>query len=142
MLHRHRRLQKRITEINADDDQSEDDKPKLHPLRRLGCLAYRRIPKEQRIDTKMRARSKLCMMLGYVYNTTKIGEYWIQSNGKLSTAQMSNLMRIRQRIYRALIMRMMLSGFQNRSRYIPKSKLTTFRCSGSHILQIFVVLWT
>jgi len=75
MLHRHRRLQKRVTEID-DDSQAEDDKPKLHHLRRFGCLAYRRIPKEQRIDTKMGACSKPCMMLGYVHNTTKIWRIW------------------------------------------------------------------
>jgi len=75
MLHRHRRLQKRVTEID-DDSQAEDDKPKLHHLRRFGCLAYRRIPKEQSIDTKMGARSKPCMMLGYVHNTTKIWRIW------------------------------------------------------------------
>jgi len=72
MLHRHRRLQRHLTDVNANTDHTEDDKPKLHHLRRFGCLAYRRIPKEQRIDPKMGARSKPCMMLGYVHNTTKI----------------------------------------------------------------------
>jgi len=91
MLHRHRRLQRHLTDVdavadrnakqcltdvNANTDHTEDDKPKLHHLRRFGCLAYRRIPKEQRIDTKMGARSKPCMMLGYVHNTTKIWRIW------------------------------------------------------------------
>ena len=75
MLHLHRRLQKGVTKID-DDSKAEDDKPKLHHLRRFGCLAYRRIPKEQRIDTKMGARSKPCMMLGYAHNTTKIRRIW------------------------------------------------------------------
>jgi len=47
----------------------------------------------------------------------------MQSNGKWSTAQMLNLTRIKQRIYHVLIIRMMRSDCQNRSRYIPKSKL-------------------
>jgi len=72
MLHRHRRLQRHLTDVNANTDHTEVNKPKLHHLRRFGCLAYRRIPKEQRIDPKMGARSKPCMMLGYVHNTTKI----------------------------------------------------------------------
>jgi len=91
MLRRHRRLQRHLTDVdavadrnakqcltdvNANTDHTEDDKPKLHHLRRFGCLAYRRIPKEQRIDTKMGARSKPCMMLGYVHNTTKIWRIW------------------------------------------------------------------
>src|SRR3978361_1179353 len=80
MLHKHRRLKKHLTEVNAGNevntDQAKDDKPKLHHLRRFGCIAYRRIPKEQRIDTKMGARSKQCMMLGYVHDTTKIWRIW------------------------------------------------------------------
>jgi len=65
-----------LTNVDTDADQSEDDKPKLHHLRRFGCLAFRRIPKEQRIDTKMGARFKPCMMLGYLHNTTKIWRRW------------------------------------------------------------------
>jgi len=53
----------------------------------------------------------------------RFGKYGIQSNGKWSTAQMSNLTRIKQHIYHALIMRMICSDFQNMSRYIPKRKL-------------------
>jgi len=104
MLHWHRRLQKErlnanvdavehteehaeehlLTNVNTDADQSEDDKPKLHHLRRFGCLAYRRIPKEQRIDTKMGARSKPSMMLGYVHNTTKIWRIWDPEQWKVA----------------------------------------------------------
>ena len=91
ILYRHRRLQWHLTDINtvadhnakqcltdvnANTDHTEDDKPKLHHLRRFGCLAYRQIPKEQSIDTKMEARSKPYMMLGYVHNTTKIWRIW------------------------------------------------------------------
>ena len=84
MLHRHRRLH-RLRESNSDaevevqveaDVKDDVDKPKLHHLRRFGCIAYRRIPKEQRIDAKMGARSKPCMMLGYVHDTTKIWRIW------------------------------------------------------------------
>jgi len=53
----------------------------------------------------------------------RFGEDGIQSNGKWSTAQMLNLTRIKQRIYHELTTRMMRSDFQNRSRYILKSKL-------------------
>jgi len=78
MLHRNRRLQRHLTDVNAnaDTDHTEDDKPKLHHLQRFGCLAYRRSSKEQRIDTKMGARSKPCMMLGYVHDTTEIWRIW------------------------------------------------------------------
>ena len=91
MLHRYCRLQwhltdvnavadrntkQCLTDVNANTDHMEDDKPKLHHLRRFGCLAYRQIPKEQRINTKMGAHSKPCMTLGYVHNTTKIWRIW------------------------------------------------------------------
>ena len=65
-----------LTNVDTDTDQSEDDKPKLHHLRRFGCFAYRQISKELRIDIKMGVRSKPCMMLGYVHNTTKIWRLW------------------------------------------------------------------
>jgi len=62
MLHRHHRLQRHLTDVNANanTDHTEDDKLKLHHLQRFGCLAFRRIPKERRIDTKMGAHSKPC----------------------------------------------------------------------------------
>jgi len=65
-----------LTNVDTNTDQSEDDKPKLHHLRRFGCFAYRQISKELRIDIKMGVRSKPCMMLGYVHNTTKIWRLW------------------------------------------------------------------
>jgi len=65
-----------LTDVNTDTDQAEDDKLKLHHLRRFGCIAYRWIPKEQRIDTKIGARSKPRMMLGNVHDTTKIWRIW------------------------------------------------------------------
>jgi len=62
MLHRHRRLQRpresnSIAEVEVQVDvdaaadvelESEVDKPKLHHLRRFECIAYGRIPQEQR----------------------------------------------------------------------------------------------
>jgi hypothetical protein len=52
------------------------DKPPLNHLRRFGCVAYKLIPKQQRMDAKMGARSRKCMMLGYVHSTTKIWKLW------------------------------------------------------------------
>jgi len=51
---------------------SAEDKPTLDHLRRFGCVVWKHIPKSQRMDTKMGARAKACMMLGYVHDTTKI----------------------------------------------------------------------
>ena len=61
---------------DAADEPSSYYKPPLHHLRRFGCVAYKLIPKQQRVDAKMGARSKKCMMLGYVHNTT------CQNNGR------------------------------------------------------------
>jgi hypothetical protein len=47
-------------------------KPALEHLRRMGCVAYKQIATEQRREGKFGARSKKCMMLGYVHDTTKI----------------------------------------------------------------------
>lgn len=47
----------------------------IHHLRRFGCAAYKRIPKEQRTG-KFSARSRECTMLGYVHETTKIWKLW------------------------------------------------------------------
>ena len=83
MLHTYSRLrqlrQNVMTDVNAEADADADaeaDKPELHHLRRFGYIAYKRIPKEQQIDTKMGARSKACMMVGYVHDTTKIWRIW------------------------------------------------------------------
>jgi len=62
----------------SDDatDEPSSYKPPLHHLCRFGCVAYKLIPKQQSVDAKMGARSKKCMMLGYVHNTTKIWKLW------------------------------------------------------------------
>jgi len=49
-----------------------DYKASLHHLHRFGCYVSKRIPKEQRIDSKMGARSKLAMMVGYVHDSTTL----------------------------------------------------------------------
>jgi hypothetical protein len=54
--------------------------PKLHHLRRFGCVVYKHIPKEQR-SGKFSERSRPCMMLGYVHQTTKIWRIWDFSSG-------------------------------------------------------------
>jgi hypothetical protein len=51
-------------------------KPKLDHLRRFGCTAYKYIPKDQRSDKKFGERSRPCMMLGYVHDTSKIWRLW------------------------------------------------------------------
>jgi hypothetical protein len=51
-------------------------KPELEHLRRMGCVAYKQIASEQRKDGKFGARSKKCMMLGYVHDTGKIWKLW------------------------------------------------------------------
>jgi hypothetical protein len=54
--------------------------PKLHHLKRFGCIVYKNISKEQR-NGKFSERSKPCMMLGYLHQTTKIGRIWDFSSG-------------------------------------------------------------
>jgi len=55
---------------------SAEDKPTLDHLRRFGCIVWKHIPKSQRLDAKMGARAKACMMLGYIHDTTKIWWIW------------------------------------------------------------------
>ena len=72
-LHKHKRL---ATGSDNIADKPSSDKPPLHHLRLFGCVAYKLIPKQQRVDAKMGAGSKKCMMLGYVHNTAKIWKLW------------------------------------------------------------------
>ena len=54
--------------------------PSFHPpidhLRRVGCVAWKVIPQEQRHDKKFGSRSRRCMMLGYVHHATNIWRLW------------------------------------------------------------------
>jgi len=47
-------------------------KAPLHHLRRFGCYVSRLIPEKQRTDKKLGARSKACMMVGYVHDSTTL----------------------------------------------------------------------
>jgi hypothetical protein len=49
--------------------------PKLQHLKRFGFIVYEHMSKEQR-NGKFSERSKPCMMLGYVHDTTKIWRLW------------------------------------------------------------------
>jgi hypothetical protein len=51
------------------------EKPDLSHLRRFGCSANRLIPKEQQ-EGKFSPRSRECIMIGYVHNTSKIWRLW------------------------------------------------------------------
>jgi hypothetical protein len=57
------------------------EKPPLQHLRRLGCIAYKYIPKEQRKDKKFGIQLRPCMMLCYFYETTKICRIWDFNRG-------------------------------------------------------------
>jgi len=48
----------------------------LHHLRRFGCYVSRLIPEKQRTDKKLGARSKACMMVGYVHDSTTLWRIW------------------------------------------------------------------
>jgi hypothetical protein len=54
--------------------------PKLYHLRRFGCIVYKHISREQR-SGRFTERSRPCMMLGYVHQTTKICRIWDFSSG-------------------------------------------------------------
>jgi len=51
-------------------------KAPLHHLCRFGCYISRLIPEKQRTDKKLGARSKACMMVGYVHNSTTLWRIW------------------------------------------------------------------
>jgi len=74
--HLHARTPSRALDGKTPYEMLHKQKPELHHLRRFGCIAYKRIPEEQRIDSKMGARSKACMMVGYVHDRTKIWRIW------------------------------------------------------------------
>jgi len=70
------------TRPEQDDTMSAEDKPTLDHLRRFGCVVWKHIPKCQRMEAKMGARAKACMILGYVHDTTKIWRIWDPDFGK------------------------------------------------------------
>jgi len=60
--------------------------PKIGHLRRFGSHAYKHIPPVQRTEKKFGNRSSMCMMLGYVHNTTKIWRIWDFKSGRTGRA--------------------------------------------------------
>jgi transposase InsO family protein len=60
--------------------------PKIGHLRRFGCRVYKHIPPAQRTEKKFGNRSSVCMMLGYVHNTTKIWRIWDFNSGRTGRA--------------------------------------------------------
>jgi hypothetical protein len=60
--------------------------PKIGHLRRFGCRAYKHIPPAQRSEKKFGNRSSVCMMLGYVHNTTKVWRLWDFNSGRTGRA--------------------------------------------------------
>jgi transposase InsO family protein len=72
----HRRSPSNSLEGKSPFEMLYGVKPKLYHLRRFGSTVYKHIPKDQRKDKKFGSRSKACMMLGYVHNTTKIWRIW------------------------------------------------------------------
>jgi len=62
--------------------------PDLSHLRRFGCIAYKLLPKEQRLG-KFGARARPCAFVGYVHNTQKIWRIWDPVIGK--TVQASDI---------------------------------------------------
>jgi len=60
--------------------------PKIGHLRRFACRAYKHILPVQRMEKKFGNRSSMCMMLGYVHNTTKIWRIWDFKSGESGRA--------------------------------------------------------
>jgi len=60
--------------------------PKIGHLKQFGCRVYKHIPPGQRMEKKFRNRSSMCMMLGYVHNTTKIWRIWDFKSGRTGRA--------------------------------------------------------
>jgi len=56
--------------------------PKIGHLRRFGCRVYKHISPAQRMEKKFGNRSSICMMLGYVHNSTKIWRIWDIKSGR------------------------------------------------------------
>ena len=48
----------------------------INHLRRFGCRAHKLIPKPQRVSGKFGSRSRECIMLGYVHDSTTIWRLW------------------------------------------------------------------
>jgi len=51
-------------------------KAPLHHLHRLGCYVSRLVSEKQRTDKKLGARSRACMMVSYVHDSTTLWRIW------------------------------------------------------------------
>jgi len=60
--------------------------PQIKHLRRFGCKVYKHVPPAQRPEKKFGSRSNICMMLGYVHDTTKIWRIWDFKSGRSGKA--------------------------------------------------------
>ena len=60
--------------------------PQIKHLRRFGCKVFKHIPPAQRTEKKFGSRSNICMMLGYVHDTTKIWRIWDFKSGRSGSA--------------------------------------------------------
>jgi hypothetical protein len=56
--------------------------PQIKHLRRFGCKVFKHIPPVQRTEKKFGSRSNICMILGYVHDTTKIWQIWDFKSGR------------------------------------------------------------
>jgi len=60
----------------------------IYHLRRFGCRAHKLIPKVQRTSGKFSTRSRECIMLGYVHDSTTIWRLWDPIESALFKLQM------------------------------------------------------
>jgi hypothetical protein len=60
--------------------------PQIKHLRRFGCKVFKHIPPAQRTEKKFGSRSNICIMLGYVPDTTKIWIIWDFKSGRSGRA--------------------------------------------------------
>jgi transposase InsO family protein len=56
--------------------------PQIEHLRRFGCRVFKHVPPAQRTEKKFGSRSNMCMLLGYVHDTTKIWRIWDFNSGR------------------------------------------------------------
>ena len=69
---------------NPEYDKPHDDPAQMkisyrappHRLRQFECYVSRLIPKKQRTDKTLGARSNACMMDGYVHDSTTLWRIW------------------------------------------------------------------
>ena len=75
-LYMHQRLPSSSLQGKSPYQMLYNEDPQIHHLRRFGCVAWKYIPKQQRKDKKFESRSKPCVFVGYVHDTTTIWRIW------------------------------------------------------------------